>query len=147
MTREDVALYMRLSEGQLRHWICISSDNKCARCEGEGSSELVWVTIKNRDFVIPVCGDCIMSIKVRRYMLLRYRLSPEAYSNIENHLVVADQLCDECGQQESVWRMFSLGPEGYKSHYVCAQCSHRWNAQGEAAFPNIMATMHCSVVQ
>jgi hypothetical protein len=144
VTAEDVALYMRLSEGQLRHWTCVSVENKCAHCDGDSNNELVGVTLNGGSFIIPVCAHCIVLTGVPRSMVLRDKLSPEAYVTIERLLVIPDRLCNECGERTSIWRMFSLGPEGYKCHFVCAQCSYRWNSKGEAALPNIMATMHCS---
>jgi hypothetical protein len=138
--REDIELYMRLSAGQLRGWTCISVNKNCAHCEG-GNTELVGVTLGAGQFIIYLCPDCIVLTKVSRSMVLR----DEVYRNIESHLVVADQLCEECRKRASIWRMFSLGPEGYKCHFTCGQCSYRWNAEGEAALPKIMATMNCSV--
>jgi hypothetical protein len=144
MNAENVRLYMRLSGDQARYWTCISAVGGCAHCRCKEHNELVFVTLEEdeRDFVISLCAGCIVRLKIPDYMLLRGRLSDEAYSNIQSGRLRADHPCNECGRYESTWRMFSLGPDGHQGHFLCGGCSHRWSTQGEAGLPNILAAMH-----
>jgi hypothetical protein len=136
MITEDIELYMRLSGDQMRYWICVSLDKNCAHCEGS-NTELVGVG----QFGLYLCRGCIVLLRLPRYMLLREKLSPEAYRNIDSRLV-PHQLCEECGRIESAWCMFSLGPGDGKCNFICGRCAYRWTNEDEVALPNIMATTY-----
>lgn len=73
---------------------------------------------------------------------LRDILNPESYASIEGRFA-PDQRCSECGQEIGTegepQHMFSVGPEGPTSYFICGGCAQRWKT--EALLPNILAKL------